>query len=119
MSKTVKMKAWLCKPKDDYYSTVIFAETRGKARYLAQHTDNCEDLDFIDIEVKRLPNADCLYRAGKVEIDWYNENDRFILIKDCNFQCENVDSEDYCRSCPANNDCIAYSEYIDSKLCKN
>ena len=52
------MKAWLVKDKDEYYATVVFAETRGKARALAMHTDACEDVDFCDIEVRRKPQID-------------------------------------------------------------
>lgn len=106
-----KMKSWKVSPKNEYYSTVIFAETCGKARYLAQSTDACEYTDFIDIEVWRLPRADCLYKDGKVEADWYDSNDRLILVRDCNFRCDEVESEHECKRCPAIEHCDAYSEY--------
>ena len=43
------MKAWLVRKKEEYYAGVVFAETRGKAMSLAQHTDACDYADFIDI----------------------------------------------------------------------
>ena len=37
------MKAWIAREKDSFMATVVFAETRGKARAIAQYTDACED----------------------------------------------------------------------------
>lgn len=39
------MKAWVVTDKDSYEggSTVVFAETRGKAKLKAQRTNACED----------------------------------------------------------------------------
>ena len=56
------MKAWLVREKDEFCATVVFAETRGKARALAKYTDACEDCDFIDIEVRRVPQMDKYYK---------------------------------------------------------
>ena len=44
------MKAWLVREKDEFCATVVFAETRGKARSTALATDCCEDSCFCDIE---------------------------------------------------------------------
>lgn len=33
------MKAWLVREKDEFSATVVFAETRGKARALARATE--------------------------------------------------------------------------------
>ena len=52
------MKAWLVKEKDEFCATVVFAETRGKARAMASHTETCEDADFCDILVYRRPALD-------------------------------------------------------------
>ena len=67
------MKAWLVKVKDEFCATVVFAETRGKARSIAMHTDACEDVDFCDIEVRRLPHIDKYYKEGKTELDWLDK----------------------------------------------
>ena len=81
------MKAWFVREKDEFLSAVVFAETRGKARALARCTDACEDSNFCDIEVRRLPQMDKYYKEGKLEMDWYNPNDRIALVKECGFQC--------------------------------
>ena len=59
------MKAWLVRETDGECSTVIFAETRGKARSMALATDCCEDAKFTDIEVYRQPQIDKYYKDGK------------------------------------------------------
>lgn len=110
------MKAWLVKDKDQYSATVVFAETRGKARALALCTEACEDVDFCDIEVRRRPNLDKYYREGKKEMDWYNSKDRIALVKDGNFVCDPDywEPED-CEVCPAKQYCGTYQDYLTEK----
>lgn len=92
------MKAWLVRARNCEYATVVFADTRGKARAIAMHTDACEDAKFTDIEVYRKPRLDKYYTSGKKEMDWYNSKDRIALVKHCDFYCiEECDSDD----CPA------------------
>lgn len=107
------MKAWLVKDKDEFCATVVFAETRGKARSLAQHTEACEDVAFCDIEVRRKPDFDKYYVEGKKEMDWLNSKDRIALVKDGGFVCD----PDYwewedCESCPAKEYCDKYQDRI-------
>lgn len=110
------MKAWLVKEKDEYCATVIFAETRGKAKALAMATDVCEDANFCDIEVRRMPQADKYYKEGKKELDWFIPKDRIALVKDCGFSCapDYFDPED-CEHCPAKKYCDRYQDYITEK----
>ena len=96
------MKAWLVKEKDEFCATVVFAETRGKARAMASHTETCEDADFCDILVYRRPALDKYYVPGKKEMYWFKSYDRIALVKDGGFSC----SPDYwkpedCDTCPA------------------
>lgn len=49
------MKAWKVRDPNEWTATIVFAETAGKARSLAMHTDCCEDMDFCAIEVRRAP----------------------------------------------------------------
>lgn len=110
------MKAWLVRKKDEFCATVVFAETRGKARALAMHTETCEDADFCDIEVNRKPQMDKYYVEGKKEMDWFNSEDRIALVKDCGFRCD----EDYwepedCEPCPAKQYCDTYKKYKEYK----
>lgn len=87
MSGSAKIKAWLVQDKCDYYgcATVVFAETRGKAKSIALHTVTFSDSSFIDLIVLRLPVADKMYSPGKQEMDWYNKKDRSFLMKECGF----------------------------------
>lgn len=101
------MKAWLAKDKDEFSATVVFAETRGKAKSVAMSTEACEDVDFCDIEIQRVPQMDKYYKEGKTEMDWHDDNDRIALVKDCGFFCEYI-IEDVCKVCPAKKYCEEY-----------
>ena len=110
------MKAWLVRKKDEFCATVVFAETRGKARALAMSTEACEDTDFCDIEAIREPQMDKYYVEGKKEMNWFNFKDRLALVKDCGFRCD----EDYfepedCNTCSAKEYCDLYQDYIESE----
>lgn len=106
------MKAWLARKKDELCATVVFAETRGRARALALHTEACMDADFTDIEVNREPQMDKYYVEGKKEMDWFNSKDRIALVKDCGFVCDMDywEAED-CENCPAKE----YCEYHEDR----
>lgn len=107
------MKAWLVREKDEFCATVVFAETRGKARALALHTEACEDADWLDIDVYRRPNLDKYYVDGKREMNWFNKNDRIALVRDGGFVCD----PDYwefedCEVCSASDYCDKYQDRI-------
>ena len=110
------MKAWMVREKDEYCATVVFAETRGKAMALAQHTETCEDADFCDIDVYRRPALDKYYVDGKKEMDWFNFKDRIALVKDGGFSCDPVywEPED-CDNCPAREYCDRYQDRIQER----
>lgn len=112
------MKAWLVKDKNEFCATVVFAETRGKARSIAMHTEACEDVDFCNIEVHREKQIDKYYIEGKTKMDWYDDNDRLALVKESGFYCEEID-EDMCEDCPAKEYCDSYIDYIDQKEREN
>lgn len=108
------MKAWLVREKDEFCATVVFAETRGKARALAMQTETCEDVEFVNIEANRKPQMDKYYTDGKKEMDWFNSKDRIALVKDCGFVCDldYLERED-CDNCPAKEYCDRYADLID------
>lgn len=108
------MKAWLVREKDEFCATVVFAETRGKARSTALSTDCCEDAKFTDIEVCRQPQLDKYYKDGKYEMDWNNPNDRLVLVKECGFHC-GEDYRDDCKNCSAKEFCEKYQIYLESE----
>lgn len=111
------MKAWIARGGIEPYATVVFAETRGKARSLATHTEACEDVSFLDIEVRRCEAADKYYQDGKWEMDWYKKEDRIALVRDCGFQCaiDTFEPEE-CQHCPASQWCDLHQDYIREKV---
>lgn len=50
------MKAYIIQDLKGYadYSTVVFAETSGKAKAIAIHTDSFEDYEFTEISARRV-----------------------------------------------------------------
>lgn len=107
------MKAWLVREKDEFSATVVFAETRGKAKVLAMHTDACEDADFMDIEIRREPQMDKYYTDGKKEMSWFEAADRIALVKDCGFQCSpEAYQPECCPVCPAKQWCDLYQDRL-------
>jgi hypothetical protein len=59
------MKAYQVSDKTSWegYSTVVFAETRGKAKAIALNTDACEGAEYIDIKCYRVQRQACKARA--------------------------------------------------------
>lgn len=99
------MKAWIVSDLDSKEdgATVVFAETRGKAKQLAMNTDACEDAEFTRIDCRRFPDADKLYQPGMTELDWYDPETRIFLVKH-SWECSDPDDE-YCEMCPAKKYC--------------
>lgn len=107
------MKAWVVRDEyGDRGSTVVFAETRGKAHYLAMHTDVAEDSEWCDISVRRIPEMDARYTPGKIEMDWYDAEDRIALVKLGWYCFEFEYAIECCRSCPAAQWCDRYQDYL-------
>lgn len=108
------MKAWLVREKDEFAATVVFAETRGKAKSLALSTDACEDVAFVRIEVSRMKEADKYYREGKTELDWNNPADRVVLVKECGFVCDyDAFYLGHCEVCSAKEYCDRYKAAME------
>ena len=91
------------------YSTVVFAETSGKAKAIAITTDAFNDYEFTEISARRVPKLDKYYRVGKKEMDWYDDADRIALVKEGKFHCFEVSE---CPSCPAREYCD-YNEVVE------
>ena len=109
----IKMKAYNCMDKngDSPYSTVVFAESRGKAIATALHTEALEDYGFTEIRAIRVKTLDKYYHGNR-EMDWCNSSDRVALVKEAGYTCSyEVDPlPKQCESCPANKWC---SRYVD------
>lgn len=102
------MKAYVVRDEQRYedYCTIVFAETRGQARQIAQSTDACEDSEFTDIRALRVPELDRFYR-GNQEMDWHNMADRVAMVRYGNMFCSyEVDAE--CEDCDAKEYCDRY-----------
>lgn len=97
------MKAYVIHDLKGYadYSTVVFAETSGKAKAIAITTDAFNDYDYTEISARRVPKLDKYYR-GLDEMDWYDDEDRIALVKDGHFHCFETDE---CKNCPAKQYC--------------
>ena len=104
------MKAYIIHDLKGYadYSTVVFAETSGKAKAIAITTDAFNDYEFTEISARRVPALDKYYR-GLDEMDWYDDDDRIALVKDGNFHCFETEE---CPNCPAKQ-CCDYCEVED------
>lgn len=72
--------------------------------------DCCEDGEYINIRAKREKGADCLYK-GKWESDWYNDETRLILVRDCGWHCIDADYSE-CRNCVAKEYCFETNDWI-------
>lgn len=110
------MKAWQISPKNEFYSVVIFAETRNKAKYMALSMEEFWDNEYIDLVAWRLPKADNLYN-NRNRMDWDNSEDRIFLVKECNWNCGEYYDYDDCKDCCANQWCGIWQDYLiyDSK----
>lgn len=105
------MKAWIVKVKYEPGTSVVFAETRGKAKSLARDTDYFTDFHFCDIEARRVPQIDKYYKDGKFEMDWYNPQDRLALVKELGFVCDyDCFYLEECAHCSAQKYCDLYND---------
>lgn len=89
----------------DRGSTIVFAESIGKAKGIAKLTDVGEDSCFTDIRVNRFKLADSLYK-GDCEIDWNDPDTRLVLVRDFGWYC--YDYYDECEKCVAKEYCLEY-----------
>ena len=101
------MKAWLVREKGEFCATVVFADTRNKAKVKAMSTDCCEDTHYCNIEANRVPQLDKYYKDGKSEMDWLDPDDRIALVTECGFSCGYVED---CTACSAKEFCSDYTD---------
>lgn len=108
------MKAWAVTDKiEQLYTTIVFAETRGRAIAIAQNTDTCADLSFTEIKATRVPALDQFYR-GWSEMNWYNTDDRVAMVRYGGIYCDEADLDD-CNSCPAKKWCSRYEDLLEEQ----
>ena len=90
-------------------TTIVFAETPGKAKSVAKLSDYFEGTEWNDIYVRRVPELDLEYR-GRDEMEWDNDADRIVLVSH-GWHCdpEWYDPED-CKDCAAKDICDYHKE---------
>ena len=100
-------KAFIASQKDGDCSTIVFAENTTQAKLAAMACDCCEDAMYTDIRVRRLPEADALYK-GTVEINWYDQETRVALVRDFGWSCWETSWD--CDTCEAKPYCHWHEE---------
>ena len=92
------------------YKEIVFAETAGKAKYIAKDSDQFYDTYnhggkwTTELRAYRLPAGDSHYR-GHLFMDWDNMDDRKLMVKELGFacsdeydlECDKCDALDICR----------------------
>ena len=100
--KMDKMKAYTANDRycDSETVLVVFAENSKKARAYAAKTEELREYGYIGIYVKRIPQLDAYYR-GKPEMDWFDDGDRYAMIRYGGFHCSYEDhiDEEECHAC--------------------
>ena len=98
------MKAYEVRTDWSEGSVVVFAETAGKAKSLALHTDLLCYENFKDLQATRLPKIDHLYKGSSI-VDWNeDENIRLALVKEYCWHCIEPRLKD-CKVCLAEKYC--------------
>lgn len=107
----MSIKAWNVSDKNgDGYNYIVYAETRGKAAQIAlSHTEGAfDDYTFTELRVLREPKLDDYY-SGKWVLDWYDDKDREVMVREANFYCAyDYDPEDECDNCSGKEWCDRY-----------
>ena len=111
------MKAWQVYSYFTDNSTIVFAETAGKAKSIAWRYNLFYDdyTDFMDIYCQRRKEGDKFYN-GKSFLDWECREDRLLLVKEFGFTCiEELYDERECAYCVAKKFCSLHKEMQERK----
>jgi hypothetical protein len=115
------MKRLKCYRVSDYYGNaeVVFAESAGKAKYIAKDSDQFEEAYgwgsswVTELSVHRLPEGDGEYRGHEI-MDWWDPDDRVFLVRELGWYCsEETDLQ--CDKCPALEYCSRKEEWEEMK----
>ena len=126
----MKMKAWAVYGSEG--DMIVFATTRGKARYYALGSDECEGMRFIDIQVKRCPEADIMYEvdrgfrdpkycnphSDRNQLYWDDPFDRHFLVSTLGWYCKETTKES-CLTCCCKEDCDYFNDIIKPEIPKS
>ncbi len=111
------MKAWLISSDSIDDNMVVFSDKRGQAVQIAKGVNHrFDDIDFTAIRAKRLPLIDKYYVKNKRYLDWQDEDDRLILVKECGFTCIELADESECTHCIANDWCFQCQDMRENEI---
>lgn len=116
-TEMVKMKAYAVSDRNcDGCTYIVFAESRGKAiSYALNYCDDAfGDYTFTELWARRRPKLDQYYN-GRKELEWFDMDDRVIMVRDAGFYCSyeiDVTIEE-CEKCPAHKWCDRYESMMN------
>lgn len=111
----MKLKAWQVEEEYEGYATIVFAETRNKAKYLAtQYDETLHEYNYVEVRAIRIPQLDKYAGNKPYVMDFENDKDRLIMVRDAGFGCLEPDYDD-CEKCVAKNYCDEYQNHLESK----
>lgn len=90
------------------YTQVVFTTTRGKAKSFAWSAFDF-DCPYTELRVRRMPHLD-KFKNTKGFLDWQDNADRLILVKEASFSC--LDDDCDCTSCCAKDFCGVYEQIV-------
>lgn len=112
------MKAYKVKDLVNGNIAIVFAENGSKAKsYAFTYTDYFEDNDYCELIAYRVPTIDKYYQKGKKSMDWQNQDDRLVVVKELGISCS-YDTYDIieCKKYKAKNYCDTYVEKVDDEI---
>lgn len=111
----MKLKAWQVEEEYEGYATIVFAETRNKAKYLAtQYDETLYEYDYTEVRAIRIPQLDRYAGDKPYVMDFKVDKDRLIMVRDAGFRCLEPEYDD-CEKCVAKDYCDEYQDYLENR----
>ena len=102
----MSLKAWQVEEEYEGYATIVFAETRNKAKYLAVQY---QGYSYDEMRAVRMPQLDKYAGDKPYVMDFEDDKDRLIMVRDAGFGCIEPEYDD-CEKCVAKDYCKAFLE---------
>lgn len=111
----MKLKAWQVEEEYEGYATIVFAETRNKAKYLAtQYDETLHEYNYVEVRAIRIPQLDKYAGNKPYVMDFEVDKDRLIMVRDAGFRCLEPEYDD-CEKCVAKDYCDEYQDYLENR----
>lgn len=109
------MKAWQIEEPYEGYATIVFADTRNKAKYLAiQYDEALQECGYAEVRAIRRPELDKYAGDSPHTMDFSSDEDRLIMVREAGFRCLEPDYDD-CEKCVAKDYCGEYKDYSENR----